>query len=273
MKDTFVNAKLSEPKLIRLFMFTSAIKEKTDYILLKDDFTKIKLKLSKQSSMQSLSIYEFALDEELELGHKYKVVINHFGSFPLDINEVPTFPGFDEKYYYDGNDLGMNYHKDYTEFVLWAPLASQVLLKLYDKENNLSIHKLIREDKGVYRIKIKGDLDSYSYLYEVTNSGVTVTTIDPYAKASLANARRSAVVDLNKILKQDEKYNLPIMESYNSAIIYEGHVRDLTIYKDSNVINKGKYLGLCEKGRTTNNNFPVGFDYIKNLNIFQLINY
>lgn len=60
------------------------------------------------------------------------------------------------------------------------------------------------------------------------------------------------------------------MNSYLDAIIYEGHVRDLTIDQNTNIVNKGKFLGLIEEGRTNKDGLPVGFDYIKSLGITHL---
>ncbi|NLC25416.1 MAG: type I pullulanase, partial [Fastidiosipila sp.] len=45
---------------------------------------------------------------------------------------------------------------------------------------------------------------------------------------------------------------------------------DLTSFPKTNVKNKGKYLGLAEKGRKTENNLPVGLDYIASLGITHL---
>ncbi|MBO4540684.1 MAG: type I pullulanase, partial [Bacilli bacterium] len=63
---------------------------------------------------------------------------------------------------------------------------------------------------------------------------------------------------------------LPKMASPTDAILYEGHVRDLTIDSHTDIVHKGRFLGLCEKGRTSEGGHPAGFDYLRFLGITHL---
>ncbi len=269
MKESFANAKLFKRDVIRLFVFTTTPRDKSNIILLIDDEKKIILNETKQTSMQYMYFFEFKLKENLELGHKYNIVIPHFGMVPLDVSDITQLDGFDDEFYYAGNDLGVTYHESFSEFVLWAPLASSVYLKI-TKEEKVYYHLLTREEKGIYRLKLDGDYKNSRYTYFVCNNGNTVEVSDPYAKGSTQNGKESVVVDFDSLKINMNEDKLPLFQKYTDAIIYEGHVRDLTIDPNTNIVNKGRFKGLVEENRTTKNGFPVGRDYIKNLGVTHL---
>lgn len=271
MKDTFLSARLVEPNLIRMMLFTSALSEKVNAILSIDHAESLVLSPSRRSSMNGITLLDFKLKEKLPLGHSYYLYLSHFGGMPLDVSEATTFPDFDKDYSYDGDDLGATYSKEKTSFALWAPLASSVLLE-YRKngDEQWTIREMVRSDKGVYRLEIKGDLALYHYRYSVVNSEVASTVSDPYAKCSGPNGEYSVVADFSKLDISLNEDKLPPFDNPLKAIIYEGHVRDLTIDPSTDIVHKGKFLGMIEKGRKSKGGHPAGFDYFKSLGFTHL---
>ena len=59
----------------------------------------------------------------------------------------------------------------------------------------------------------------------------------------------------------------PSINYPNEAILYELHVRDVSIHPESGMIHKGKYLGLAEKGSKGPNGVGTGLDHLKELGI------
>ncbi|MCR5308527.1 MAG: type I pullulanase, partial [Bacilli bacterium] len=57
------------------------------------------------------------------------------------------------------------------------------------------------------------------------------------------------------------------INNYVDAIIYETNVRDFTEDKNTDIKEKGKYLGFVEENRKTNGGNPAGIDYLKYLGI------
>lgn len=269
MKESFVVAKCFDFNTIRLVIFSNALKDDIDYVLLKDDISYEKLNLVRQNSLHGIAFFEFSLPKKIELGHKYNVIIPNFGSVSLDVNDLSMLEEFDEMYFYNGNDLGATYSNKMTKFAVWAPLASRVVLK-YILNNETVLVEMVRTDKGVYRATIKKDLDGANYVYLVTNSGDTNTCFDPYGHSSFINGLSSAVINPSKTKFNMYDNRLPKMLSYCDSIIYEGHVRDLTISPDTNIVNKGLFLGLCEENRKTKCGNPAGLDYIKFLGVTHL---
>lgn len=201
--------------------------------------------------------------EGFEFGHSYFFLFNDIGRIPLNASKATEFEGFDEEFFYDG-ELGAIYEKDKTTFKVWAPLASSVLVKFDDGS-----HPLIRGEKGVWSLLIEGDLKGKAYTYLITNNEVTVETIDVYAKASTENSLRSVVLDLEE-LKVPKTNGLPSYKSPSEAIIYEGNVRDMSIDSHSDIVSKGTFLGLIEKGRKTEKGNSAGFDYYSSLGFTHL---
>ena len=271
MKDTFVNARLVEPDLIRMVIFSGGYYEKWEASLMIDRSKVIKLNPVKNISTSNVMIQEFRLPKPLELGHSYVILIPSFPMIPLDVSEATSFKDFDAKYFYNGNDLGANYKKEGTEWVLWAPLASSVTLKVKrEKKGRWHYREMVREEKGIYRLRLKGDYDGAYYTYLVTNNEVVNDSIDPYAKASGPNGEFSVVVKDEDLASYPYSEALPMYRSYADTIIYETSVRDFTIDKHTNIVHKAQYLGMIEEKRTTTHGLPAGLDYIKSLGITHL---
>ncbi|MCZ3655389.1 type I pullulanase, partial [Lactobacillus crispatus] len=66
-------------------------------------------------------------DNQVGLGMNFKNV---------DIGPYVRSKAFDDKYAYDGDDLGCTYDSKKTQIKLWAPTAKDVELNLYDSVDN-----------------------------------------------------------------------------------------------------------------------------------------
>lgn len=228
---------------------------------------------SKRSSFQGVYHFEFFLNEEIQLGNLYSIDINDIHRLVIvEVSPLAKLKKFDEMYYYSGSDLGPTYSKEATSFALWAPLSDRVILKIAkDGSEEFALHEMKRSDRGVYRLTLTGDYDKAKYVYIVHNFGYLVEAADPYAKSSFANGKYSAVVNLSRLDSIEENVDkLPFFRSNCHAIIYEAHVRDMTIQNYTNIENKGKFLGMIERGRTTKKGYPAGFDYLKSLGFTHL---
>lgn len=168
---------------------------------------------------------------------------------------------------YEGSDLGANYTKKGTEFVVWAPLSNKTLLKLETKPNTFENLEMTREENGVFRLFVKGDLLNRKYKYIVDNNGKIQEANDPWGKGASFNSEYSAVVDINKIVKMGKITPKTQTKTPNEAIVYEVHIRDFTEDKHSDIKDKRHYLGMVEPNRKTTGGRPAGLDYLKFLGI------
>ena len=181
---------------------------------------------------------------------------------------------FEEKYSYDGQ-LGCLYSKEKTRFVLWAPTAREVYISFYGTDTYENPAKktepMYREERGIWTLEIEGDLKGEFYTYLVNVENKINEIVDPYAKAVSVNGKKAMVVDLAETNPQDWNNDKRVdLKSPTDAVIYEVHIRDLTMDADSTLENelRGKYKGFVKENTTLKNtNVKTGFDHIKELGI------
>lgn len=188
----------------------------------------------------------------------------------IDIGNYVRSKEFDDKYYYDGNDLGALYADNGTQIKLWAPTAKNVTLNLYNSLDNSATatktYAMTRSDKGVWTLKLDGDYRNWAYDYSLLfGNGKETVSIDPYAKAVTINGERAVIADYDAI-KPDNFDRLPEFSKPTDAIIYETSVRDFTSDPNSGIEHKGKFLGMIESGKTQTGQV-TGLDYLKSLGI------
>ncbi|ANE46642.1 pullulanase [Paenibacillus swuensis] len=177
---------------------------------------------------------------------------------------------FDEAYGYEGNDLGAVYNLDRTVFGLWAPTASEAKVVLFaDWQGEAQEEQaMLRGLKGEWKTEIPGDWHGVYYSYRVKIGDKWNEAVDPYARAVGMNGNRGVVVDL--ALTNPEGWGRavkPALAEAVDAVIYEVHVRDLTIHPESGVAHKGKYLGAAQTGTKGPNGVPTGLDHIRDLGV------
>ena len=188
--------------------------------------------------------------------------------------ELYNSTDFEKKYTYTETDLGATWSTEKTMFRLWAPTADSVQIHLYksgnaDAQDLLEILDMTRDIQGTWTASKSGDLNGIYYTYLVLRDGKKVEVCDPYARTTGINGHRAMVIDLNSTNPEgwendkDPNYDKQITD----AVIYELHVRDLSMNKNSGIQNKGKFLGLAETGTKTPDGHSTGLDYIKNLGV------
>ncbi len=216
------------------------------------------------------SKYKIITDEKLNYDSSYRVTSKDMGAvFAVLSTRLFDSEEFINTLTYDG-ELGALYSKDSTTFRVWAPFASKMILNLYptgDKSVAQDTLAMKRIEGGAWELTVEGNLDGNYYTYSVTNYGKTSEVVDPYARSAGVNGNRSMVIDLSKsaisdsfVVGKNEKDF-----SQTDAIIYELHVRDMSIAKDSGIENKGKYLAFTEVGTKNSHGDLTGISHIKEL--------
>ena len=184
---------------------------------------------------------------------------------------------FEAEFTYGGDDLGATWTAEQTSFRVWAPTASDVRINLYttgnpDANDLFEQIKMEPDVNGTWVAVKAGDLNGVYYTYEVTVDGETRTACDPYARTTGVNGHRAMIIDLDAT--DPEGWDTDVDPHYGNsivdAVIYELHVRDLSIDENSGITNKGKFLGIVESGTTNAQGVPTGLDYIKSLGITHL---
>jgi pullulanase len=265
------SASLISYRTIRIVLNNDKYREEQPEITVYADQIPVKFNISNKIFQFRTNIYELDLQEEFQFGRFYQVYIKHYGFAPVNVSMATSFPEFDEKFFYEGNDLGAYYTKTKTTFKVWAPLASRVVIKysrLHSQKWQFAM--LERGDKGVFSVILDGNLEKVRYRYLVINNGVEAETTDPYAFGSTPNGEDSVVVNFNHFKVDFHDDELPIITSPTEMIIYETSVRDMTSDERVNFKYPGTFYAMIEEGRRAKNGGKAGFDYIKNLGITHL---
>lgn len=182
------------------------------------------------------------------------------------ITSYDTYPILEQE------NLWISYTKASTLFKIWSPTADSVTLRLYRTGNDsppFLKKNLEKKDDGLWLKNIDGDLDGTYYTFQVKiGDKWLLETPGIYAQAVGVNGNRAMVLDLQKTNPAGWSRDTgPLLEYANDALIYELHIRDMTIHPKSGSSDPGSYLGLVEKGTIGPGNLATGIDHLKELGI------
>ncbi len=174
----------------------------------------------------------------------------------------------DSSQYMSDDTLGFFYSPEKTNFRVWAPGATEIILNIYDSATgkDKKIHKLSKKDHGIWEITVVGDLKNKYYTYQVDGPDnqydKTNEILDPYSICTTAHNGRAMI----KIDKTDIA-DSPVF-NFSDAVIYEIHIRDFSIAPNSGIGQKGKYLGFTEKGtKLPGTDIATGLDHLVELGV------
>ena len=218
-------------------------------------------------------VYTLVTEQELDLYASYTLTFDG-SEYEVKMPNVYSTAAFEEKFTYEGSDLGATWSAEKTAFRVWAPTASEVMLNRYASgtegtDDLIEQIAMTADVNGTWVAEVAGDLNGTYYTYSVTVSGVTSEACDPYARATGVNGKRAMVIDLDSTDPEgwDKDTDPHAGNSITDAVIYELHVRDLSIDENSGIQNKGKYLGLIETGTKNPQGMATGLDHIKGLGV------
>ena len=214
--------------------------------------------------------------EPLDLTQEYSIRFDGT-EYKIVMPNIYSTEDFETEYTYTGDDLGAVWTAEKTSFRVWAPTAEAVKVNLYESgtegtEDLIEQLTMQPDVNGTWVAEKEGDLNGTYYTYLVTVNGQEREACDPYARTTGVNGRRAMVIDLDSTDPEgwDSDEDPHAGMTYNDAVIYELHVRDLSSDGSAGIEHVGKFLGLTETGTTTPGGIPTGLDHIKDLGITHL---
>ena len=167
------------------------------------------------------------------------------------MHDLYSSQAFEEKYTYQGCDLGAQWSPGKTQFRVWAPTADEVFVNLYrsgtpDADDLLCQLQMHPDKHGTWVAERIGNLNGLYYTFQVLVDGHFKEACDPYARTTGVNGQRAMILDLASTNPEgwEEDQNPNADKTFNDAIIYELHIRDLGTHESSGITNAGKYLSL-----------------------------
>ena len=152
------------------------------------------------------------------------------------------------------------------EFKIYAPNSDIVKLVIFEKVDDKSGYEYPMEklENGDWTYFLKNAPLGTMYGYRLTGpwNDENVIVADPYSKATVTqnnwrHVAKSLVIDASFDWEGDTWTNIHPRD----LIIYETHVRDMTVHKSSNATAKGSYLGFIEKDQNG------GIEHLKSLGV------
>ncbi|OQW93700.1 MAG: type I pullulanase [Beggiatoa sp. IS2] len=153
------------------------------------------------------------------------------------------------EFHYHGEDLGLTYTREKSTFKVFAPTATKVLVNLYDSltATDKRIFTLTEGRHGVWEIIIDQDLKGQCYSFSVDGAVSMLTEhremLDPYAKCVIGKTRRALIIDLQEYGETVPSPPIALQD----LILYEVHIRDVSIDKSAGCQHNGQYLALTEE--------------------------
>ena len=156
-----------------------------------------------------------------------------------------------------------------TGFRTWAPTASAVELLLYDAPSGSTPRTapMARGERAVWSCTTPDAPPGSFYMFRVSRRTAHSTEVheisDPWARCVVNSHGRGIVVGPTPPVQPGPRFDPA------DAVIYELHVRDMTVDPRSGVAAKGLYLGLAEHGTTLDGKGDIrtALDHITELGV------
>ncbi len=166
----------------------------------------------------------------------------------------------------------MQYSPNETTFSVWAPAAQEVELMLFDDGYEGSAYESITlqlQSDGCWTGKAEGNLKGKFYDFNVKyKEKWQGETPGIFAKAVGINGERAAIIDMSSTNPKGWDRDVrPTLAKPSDLMVYEMHIRDLTVDSTSGIHNRGKYLALTEHGTHNAAGQLTGIDHIKELGV------
>ncbi|MDO4467196.1 MAG: type I pullulanase [Bacillota bacterium] len=217
------------------------------------------------SATDDYTKYRLKLKEEFRVGEEYTLFEEHCRTVPVRYGHIVKTDRFNETYTDTISDLGCYYLPEKTRFRIWSPVASGVLVVLYEEDGSRCFVDMTRKKQGVFETVIEEDLLGTKYHYLIKRNGEIKKINDPFSPFSGPNGKYS-VVDNMALLPKPKKYDLPKMKSNCDAIIYETSIRDMTSMPNIGIKHPKTFKGFVEENEVTKEKM-TGFSYLKSLGV------
>jgi len=204
-------------------------------------------------------------------GRDYEVEVRGFAPQRVRLGHVLA----GDRFHDPDARIGATYTPTATTFRLFSPMADTAQVVVADarkRQSHDTIYPMVKNTRGVWSTTVPKDLQGKYYAYKLYGPGLDSTREIADASATCAQGMngRALIVNLDATdppgFDPSAYVKLP---SPLDAVIYEMHVRDLSIASNSGIEHKGKFLGLAEGGTHLPGapNVKTGLDHLAELGV------
>lgn len=186
---------------------------------------------------------------------------------------IKAFASYDDYPVRTDNLIEVQYTPKQTTFMLWAPTANEVGVRLYEDGQEGYAYDFVKMNSrydGSWIAEVKKDLLGKFYTFDVRIGNDWLgETPGINARAVGINGDRGAIIDMNATDPEGWEDDVrPELTSMADMVIYEMHYRDISMHESSGITHKGKYLSLTENGTLLPGTYyTTGIDHLKELGI------
>ena len=163
------------------------------------------------------------------------------------------------------------YSPQQTQFSFWSNVAEQMEVCIYDDAvgDASAVVGLKKNANDFWKATVKGDLEGKYYTVRSFQNGEwSLESPGIFAKAVSVNGQRATIIDFSKTNPEGwESDARPEMPDMTDVVVYETHVRDYTMSPNSDIENKGKFLGMTEEA-AINHLKELGITHLQILPMF-----
>jgi len=170
---------------------------------------------------------------------------------------------YGKDFFWNGR-LGAVIENGKTVIRIFAPKAQSASVKLFEKETGaVSVAAMTKKEHGIWEKTYSQDLSGKYYRIVTVQNGRTYEGLDPYAECVTNDDGYAYIGEENTKVTASPSFD------WSEAVVYEVHLRDLTISLNSGADFKGRYLGAAQSG-TRHPKYPeitTGLDHIAELGV------
>lgn len=279
LRPSIRGARLETPEYIQVQLWKSLTLSELTITLfqVKDSSNKnipiSKVQLWPQGSDKS-RVVQITLSHPLEISrediHSYQVEMPDYRPVFLTLGKI-----LDTSLYTSDLPMGALYTPKKTLFRVFAPTASDLKVLIYDVPagGKGKLYEMQLMAHGIWETTVAGDLKNHYYTLKANGADTRFhpnrELIDPYSQCNTAHNGRGMIINDKTPISPAPHFDI------SQAVIYETHLRDLSISPDSGIKNKGKYLGAVENATIIpgHPDIKTGLDHIQELgvNVVQIL--
>lgn len=236
-----------------------------DFVLHRGDlsYTPVKARLPGEAKYARAALLDFE-----GMGKPAYAIVNN-GGYKLTSRELGTLPlelggAMYSEDFYSAAPMGAFNEGGKTAIRIFAPKAVKAEVLVYDSVSAEPVATpMSYKGRGLWEKHFGVPLDGKYYRLRVNQGGKTYTGLDPYAGCVTRDDGLALIGGEATPVMPGPAFDL------SEAVLYEVHLRDLTMDEFSGVVNKGKYLGAAEAG-TRHAKFAditTGLDHLAELGV------
>ena len=189
----------------------------------------------------------------------YILSVGELGSLPVSLGTAV----YGKDFVYQGR-LGAIIENGKTTIRIFAPKASVAKVKMLDKDTgNVSYDLMSKKKNGIWEKTYGRDMTGMYYRIQTVQNGHEYEGLDPYSECVTNDDGYAYIGREDTPVADSPKFD------WADSVLYEVHLRDLTIHPNSGADNKGHYLAAAQTG-TRHPKYPgmtTGIDHIADLGV------